>query len=227
MFEAVHGSAPDIAGRDIANPSGLLIAATQMLVHLGLSTHAQTIKNAWLRTIEEGIHTSDIFREGVSHKRVGTRAFANAIIERLGTLPEKLAPASYPARSRLRGAASITTHPSRTRTSWRRCVPLLERARPHPRCTRPFATSEANGDGLELSMITNRGLKVWPNGAPETFCTDHWRCRFEVPEGAPPLQQAKVFQLLTRVGELGFDVIKTEHLYTFDGEPGYSLGQGQ
>tara|TARA_B100001123_G_C14962597_1_gene888291 strand:- start:345 stop:668 length:324 start_codon:yes stop_codon:yes gene_type:complete len=86
--------------------------------------------------------------------------------------------------------------------------------------------ARADGDGLTLSMITNRGLKVWPNGAPETFCTDHWRCRFGVADDAS-LEQERIFQLLSRVGALGYDVIKTEHLYTFDGVPGYSLGQGQ
>lgn len=60
MFEAVHGSAPDIAGKGIANPSGLLIAATQMLVHIGLPEYAEAIKNAWLCTLEDGIHTPDM-----------------------------------------------------------------------------------------------------------------------------------------------------------------------
>ena len=73
MFEAVHGSAPDIAGRDIANPSGLLNAAIQMLVHVGLPEDAERIKNAWLVTLEDGIHTPDMHREGFS-TRLSARA---------------------------------------------------------------------------------------------------------------------------------------------------------
>ena len=74
-------------------------------------------------------------------------------------------------------------------------------------------------------MITNRGVKVYPGGLPETFCTDHWRCRF-VPADGGATDHAGVLDLLGAVGHQ-FDVIKTEHLYTFDGERGYSLGQGE
>jgi isocitrate dehydrogenase len=78
---------------------------------------------------------------------------------------------------------------------------------------------------LRLSMITNRGVKVWPEGAPETFCTDHWRLRFKSSEGA--INHAQIAQLLGKVAGAGFDFIKTENLCEFDGEAGYSLGQGQ
>jgi isocitrate dehydrogenase len=81
-------------------------------------------------------------------------------------------------------------------------------------------------DGLELSMITNRGVKVWPKGAPETFCTDHWRCRFLAKNGEP-VNHRQLISLLSGVEEAGLDFIKTENLFTFDGEPGFSLGQGQ
>jgi isocitrate dehydrogenase len=75
-------------------------------------------------------------------------------------------------------------------------------------------------------MITNRGVKVWPGGLPETFCTDHWRCRFMA---APDKQfnHAMIAELLGRLARAGVDFIKTETLCTFDGEAGYSLGQGQ
>src|SRR5690606_32770133 len=82
MFEAIHGSAPDIAGRGIANPSGLLLAAVPMLVHLGQSEVAARIHNAWKATIEQGVHTPDIFREGRSKMRVGTTEFAFEVIQR-------------------------------------------------------------------------------------------------------------------------------------------------
>ena len=78
---------------------------------------------------------------------------------------------------------------------------------------------------LPLEMITNRGVRVWPQGLPETFCTDHWRCRFR-PEGGSA-SWADVLALLGRLSDAGFEVIKLENLYTFDGRPGFSLGQGQ
>jgi isocitrate dehydrogenase len=74
-------------------------------------------------------------------------------------------------------------------------------------------------------MITNRGVKVWPGGVPETFCTDHWRCRFMAASGEAAHKQ--IVALLDRVDAAGLDFIKTENLCTFDGEPGFSLGQGQ
>ena len=98
MFEAVHGSAPDIAGKDVANPSGLIQAAAQMLVHVGQPETAETIENAWLTTLEDGIHTADIYREGLSRQRVGTDGFTDAVIERLGETPRAADAGALPAR---------------------------------------------------------------------------------------------------------------------------------
>ena len=78
---------------------------------------------------------------------------------------------------------------------------------------------------LALEVITNRGIKVWPDGIPETFCTDHWRCRFRGANDAP-VTPAQVVKLLEHMTEAGLDVIKTENLYTFDGVPGYSAVPG-
>src|SRR6056297_23117 len=99
MFEAVHGSAPDIAGQDIANPSGMLLSAVMMLVHMGRSAPAAEIHNAWLRTLEDGLHTADFFREGNGARCVGTQAFADAVIARLGQQPESMPAVSYPDRA--------------------------------------------------------------------------------------------------------------------------------
>jgi isocitrate dehydrogenase len=77
-----------------------------------------------------------------------------------------------------------------------------------------------------LSMITNRGVKVYPDGFPETFCTDHWRCRFK-PTDERLLTKEEIIRLLTHANSIGIDTIKTENLYAFDGKPAYSLGQGQ
>lgn len=223
MFEAVHGSAPDIAGKDVANPSGLLWAATQMLVHIGQAQVAETIKNAWLAALESGIHTSDIYREDLSGREVGTEAFSQAVIDRLGERPKQLAPVEY------RGGG-ISVQPSPTPTHTKEFVGVdvfldwSEEGR----------NPDVLGSGLEeamprdwaLKMITNRGVKVYPEGLPETFRTDHWRCRFVPRDGAATGFDA-VLGLLAALHHQGFDVIKTEHLYMFDGEPTYSLGQGE
>ena len=87
--------------------------------------------------------------------------------------------------------------------------------------------ARAAGDGLKLVMVSNRGTKVWPGGMPETFCTDHWRCRFMAEADGGAVTHAQIIGLLRRVADAGFDFIKTENLCTFDGQPGYSLGQGQ
>jgi isocitrate dehydrogenase len=80
---------------------------------------------------------------------------------------------------------------------------------------------------LELKMISNRGVQVWPKGAPETFCTDHWRCRFIRKDHATDLHNRDLFKLAASLDEVDVDIVKTEHLYEFDGKPGYSMGQGQ
>ena len=95
MFEAIHGSAPRRAGQNMANPSGLIQGAILMLTHIGQSQIAEKIQNAWLKTLEDGIHTYDIFNEQTSKQKVGTIEFANAIINNLGKNPEVLEKVAY------------------------------------------------------------------------------------------------------------------------------------
>ena len=224
MFEAVHGSAPDIAGKGIANPSGLLQAAILMLIHIGQPEAAARIKNAWLKTLEDGIHTADIFDERVSRRKVGTAEFAQAVIDRLGHLPERLRPARFGEASK-EPMAPLTVRsrqPAKKELvgvdvffNWRGTKPEDLARLLQPLCTAKF----------KLELITNRGVKVWPGGFPETFRTDHWRGRFMAHN--PPLNHHDIVELLSRIADSGMDFIKTEHLYHFDGKPGYSLGQGQ
>jgi isocitrate dehydrogenase len=86
--------------------------------------------------------------------------------------------------------------------------------------------STITSNNLEINMITNRGIKVWPDGFKETFCTDHWRCRFKAKNGKK-VEKSDLLSLLTEANRNGLDVIKTENLYTFNGKAGFSLGQGQ
>lgn len=222
MFEAIHGSAPDIAGQNIANPSGLLRAAALMLNHLGQPDVAETIKNAWSCTIEEGIHTADIYKEGISTHKVSTTEFTQAIIERLGRKPKVLVNADYARNMTLKMPEYVRpkSHKKALKgvdvfVDWKGKTPdeLAEKLQ------------KINRD-IRLTMITNRGVKVWPNGFEETFCTDHWRCRYEVENGSPA-NPLSIPSLLQDAFQEGIDVIKTENLYEFDGQRGYSLGQGQ
>ena len=223
MFEAIHGSAPDIAGQDIANPSGLLLAGVMMLVHIGQGDVAQQVHNAWLRTIEDGIHTADIHTPGVSREKVGTRAFAEAVIARLGQEPQVLRAVRYAAQGRPVAIPEPKVHAPALRELVGIDVFVQSRG---PVEELAAALQAAAFPGLELTMITNRGVKVWPHGLPETFCTDHWRCRFMVaPDKA--FNRAMIIDLMRRLNLAGVDFIKTENLYTFDGTPGFSLGQGQ
>jgi isocitrate dehydrogenase len=224
MFEAVHGSAPDIAGQGVANPSGMLMGATQMLVHLGIADVAQTIENAWLKTLEDGIHTADIYREESSERKVGTEAFTDAVIERLGDEPSTLSPVRYQP-------TTIQVEPSPTPAQEKvlRGVDVFidwdESGRDPDVIGQGLNEAAATADWA-LKMITNRGVKVYPDGLPETFWTDHWRCRF-LPADAEAITFDRVLDLLGALHKAGWDVIKTEHLYTFDGRRAYSLGQGE
>jgi isocitrate dehydrogenase len=222
MFEAIHGSAPRRAGQNLANPSGLLHGALLMLVHIGQGEVAERVHNAWLRTIEDGIHTYDIYDLKVSKEKVGTKEFADAVIERLGQQPQKLKPAHY-----AKGAAmnlAMRAAPSPQRKEHVGVDVFIERTGVHPDEVAAQITA-LDVDGVKLTVIANRGTKVWPHGNPGTFLSDHWCCRFE--RNGEPFSLERSIEILTALERAGFDVIKTEGLYEFDGTRGYSLAQGQ
>ncbi|WP_420385616.1 NADP-dependent isocitrate dehydrogenase [Roseivirga sp.] len=225
MFEAIHGSAPDIAGQNIANPSGLLNGATMMLVQLGKADKAELIQNAWLKTLEDGIHTADIYRSQRSVERVGTKEFADAVIERLGQKPTKLKAVHYDENVQIK--IDVKEKPAMKKELVG--VDVFIDWRGESRDANEIGDrllNDASTENLKLKLISNRGVLVYPNGLPETFKTDHWRCRFTNPEGKV-LQNSDVIELLQSVQKAGFDFIKTEHLYHFDGERAYSLSQGE
>jgi len=223
MFEAIHGSAPDIAGKKIANPSGLLQGAILMLKHIGESEAAEKIQNAWLKTIEEGIHTGDIYEEGVSAKKVNTSEFAEAVVANLGQKPTKFTPADYPRDIKMNLPKAVRK-PLRKKDL--QGVDLFVHWSGTDANEIGALLEKLNLENVKLQMITNRGVKVWPNGFDETFCTDHWRCRWYADEGYTMTNQ-DINTLMQNAIDQKIDVIKTENLYNFDGERAYSLGQGQ
>jgi len=223
MFEAIHGSAPRRAGQNLANPSGLLQGAVQMLVHIGQTEVAEKVQNAWLKTIEDGVHTYDIFKEGISTQKVGTKEFADAVIANIGQKPSKLKEVFYAKDSELKLPKYQRKAPGKKELLG---VDLFVHWNGYNPDEIAEKLQKVETSGVKLSMITNRGIKVWPDGFEETFCTDHWRCRFKPVEGEN-ITKSDIIQLLSNAEDKGIDVVKTENLYSFDGRQAFSLGQGQ
>jgi isocitrate dehydrogenase len=233
MFEAIHGSAPDIAGKGAANPSGLLLSAVMMLVHLRQPQVATAIHNAWLKTIEDGIHTAEL-RGGTGSRTTDCNGFADAVIARLGQKPRQLRTVAYDASTAPRAPG---TQPYVRKPAARKTIVGVDVFVHTGDCSADYLagrlqtlTHQPRTAGFKLQMITNRGVKVWPGGFPETFCTDHWRCRFLGADdngGARAIGNADIVSLLHNLESDGLEFIKTENLCTFDSEPGFALGQGQ
>ncbi|MBP9841949.1 MAG: NADP-dependent isocitrate dehydrogenase [Simkaniaceae bacterium] len=213
MFEAIHGSAPRRAGQNMANPSAMILASVLMLHHIGQSPIAALIHNAWLKTIEDGIHTYDLFAEGVSKQKVGTKEFGDAVIQRLGKKPTTLHPVSDKAQT------ATATHGHTTPLNPKRELigvdvyfygkELAEELTHHSTA------------GFELKYVGNRGARLFPEGQKETFCIEQWRYRFLKKGGCTG------HEIATLLGELSkkYDIIKTENLYLFDGKPGFTNAQ--
>lgn len=232
MFEAIHGSAPDIAGQNIANPSGLINAAVMMLAHLGKIKTSNTIKNALLKTIEDGYHTADIFKQGTSIEKVSTSEFADRVIDNLEKKP------TFLTSSQLNENVEKIVIPEYHRPQQEQVLVgvdvFINWQESNPNKIGD-ALAHLDSYKLKLKMITNRGVKVYPEGISETYCTDHWRCRFvSVESNINPselsysaIEYEHVLALLANINAVGFQVIKTENLYEFDGKRGFSLGQGE
>ncbi|MEM9469683.1 MAG: NADP-dependent isocitrate dehydrogenase [Pseudomonadota bacterium] len=223
MFEAVHGSAPDIAGQGIANPSGLILGSVMMLVHIGQGDVASKIHNAWLKTIEDGMHTGEIFREGVSAHKVGTDEFTKAVIERLGSSPETLSAKAYKNGS---GAMELPPIREAKQEKTERIgvdLNLTWNGSPEELASKVKACVN---DNLDLHMISNRGVKVWPDGQPDTFCADNFRLRFLANDEAT-VTTTQVIALMDRINKADMNFTKSVMLHTFDGKEGFTKAQGE
>lgn len=222
MFEAIHGSAPRRAGQNIANPSGLILASVLMLNYLGENRVAERIHNAWLKTIEEGIHTYDIFEEGKSRKKVGTKEFASAVSKYLGEKPQKMAPVSYDESKKF-----ISLSARKRNVVTRDLIGVdvfLYSLEPSEGFIERLTSFQDLF--LKLAMISNRGARIWPEGHLETSCVEQWRCRFFHKEKNTPISQNDILSLLEYLTTVGCDIIKTENLYLIDGIEGFSSAQG-
>ncbi len=220
IFEAVHGSAPNIAGKDVANPTAVLMSATLMLRHLDEFALAQAVENALVVTLEQGVCTQDVARDGA----VSTRAFADRVIANLGRRPEKW---------RTRDHRQLQVKPLEPRRdyvrpkvrTWTGVDIFLESAL-SPEELGPKVEALVEGWPLRLKMISNRGTRVYPLSGAATGCVDHWRCRFLLREGAAPLDDALVLALLAKIG-VEHRWMHVEKLESHDGVAGYTKAQGE
>lgn len=218
MFEAIHGSAPRRAGQNLANPSGLMLAAVQLLVHIGQPEAATRMHNAWLKTIEDGIHTYDIYDPKVSKEKVGTKEFAKAIVQRVGQEPHTLKSAHYaPVPSGTKKGKNHSHPVSKNKELVGVDLYFQSNAKPKEVVAQ---VEKISAPPLHLALVTNRGGRVWPEGSEQLFCIDQWRCRYLADGKRVTAEQ--IIDLQRAAVAAGCDLIKTENLYHFDGKPAYS-----
>ena len=233
MFEAIHGSAPRRAGQDLANPSGLLLGGVMMLVHIGQPEVAERVHNAWLRTIEDGIHTYDIFDETGQQAEGRHRAASpSAVIDRLGQRPDHLKAVSYDAAPAAASAAETADGadappPGAPKKKLVGVDVFLDWTGGSPDdLGRSAGAAGRAGPGAEDDHQPRReGLAEGP--ARDLL---HRSLALPLPgrrRTAPRSTTARSSSCSAGSTAAGLDFIKTENLCTFDGEPGFSLGQGQ
>lgn len=219
IFEAVHGSAPTIAGKNLANPTAVLLSATMMLRHIDEFAAAQAIENAVMYTLESGTFTGDVAQEG----SVTTSAFADAVIENLGKRSERWG---------TRDHKQLAVRPIDTRRDY--VVPakrtwvgadIFVESPASPDEIGQTLEALAEGTPLRLKMISNRGTRVYPATGGTTDCVDHWRCRFVRREGAE-LDDTALLGMLAKVGEK-YRWMHVEKLEELDGALGYTRAQGE
>jgi isocitrate dehydrogenase len=227
IFEAVHGTAPDITGKGIANPTALLLSGLMMLRHLGYTEQAAMIDNALLATLEEGEHTGDFGNTQTAS--LGTQAFAEAIIKRFGVMPAHTRPQVPYTSKPLTVAVAIPTEPILIQTN---------QNKPQELAGADFFV-EYNGQPaqlaaslqqslpawLQLVTISNRGTQVWPTGSNLTNCVNQYRVRFEKTEGTA-LEPQQIFDWCSTVNTIA-RICSVEMLLLINGSKGYSLAQGQ
>ncbi|MFN5334258.1 MAG: isocitrate/isopropylmalate family dehydrogenase, partial [Bacteroidota bacterium] len=226
IFEAVHGTAPDIAGKNMANPTALLLSGLAMLRHLGMMRKAVLIENALLYTLENGVHTGDFGSKETAS--LNTTDFANAIIKNFGKQP------SLQAKELLEDQPPTPTHFKPEKNPLIMSKELVEEVIIGVDL---FIESEEQpeevakklllhcGNDFQLITISNRGTQVWPKGSIFTNLVNQYRCRFET-EKETGVTQKDIIQLQERVIK-DFKICSTELLNMWDGKKGYSLAQGQ
>ncbi|MCE2787121.1 MAG: NADP-dependent isocitrate dehydrogenase [Bacteroidota bacterium] len=224
IFEAVHGTAPDIAGKLLANPTSLLLSGLMMLRHLGYVKQAAEIENALRYTLEQGTHTADFGDRTIAPSN--TNEFADAIIKNLGQKPEFSKPRdakndvklfvkpAKPAKQKMMETTKDATAKKIAGVDF-----FIETALLGPEIADKLKLHL--GTNQELTMISNRGTMVWPTGSVFTECVNHYRVRVE-----GEMSQQEIYILLSSVSK-DFYIPSHEVLRVYGEKKGYSLAQGQ
>lgn len=224
IFEAVHGTAPDIAGEKKANPTALLMSGLMMLRHIGFETHARTIENALYYTFESGVHTADFGNRNTPS--ADTDSFAQAIIANLGKQPLAPVKEQQPSQEVQR------TLPSQNRMLIGRAekVRVLNGAdffvestlQPDELAARFKSVLD---DRYTLTTISNRGTQVWPTGSILTDLVNQYRVRVEKKDTAV-ISHQDIFNLSAHLSDK-VTICSVEMLLLLNGEVAYSKAQGQ
>lgn len=220
IFEAVHGSAPDIAGQGIANPTASLLSAVMMLRYLGYTDQAALIEGALLSVLERGEARTADFARG---RRVPTLAFADAVIGALGKSPSTFAVREHRP---LRIAAPKTTEALPRATRVAVGVDVFVEADLQPEILADRLQAMTHALALKLKMVSNRGVQVWPQTGAAPDCVDVFRCRFMGTDAEMPLGDGDIVALLARISR-SFRWMHVEKLQEFGGAPGYTRAQGE
>jgi isocitrate dehydrogenase len=226
IFEAVHGTAPDIAGKNIANPTALLLSGIGMLQHLGLLESATTIENALLYTLESGVHTGDFGDK--SKTPVNTTDFAQAIINNFGKKPQhnpKMelhdVPSSCTVYHLEKNPMLETKEDEQEKMIG---VDMFIESNLQPNEVAELCLQHC-GPIFKLVTISNRGTQVWPHGSVFTNLVNQYRCRFESVDEAA-VTQSKIIEMYSAMAT-SFKICSIEVLNMWAGKRAYSLAQGQ
>ena len=227
IFEAVHGTAPDIVGKGIANPTALLLSGLMMLRHIGYNGYAAAIETALFQTLAQGIHTGDFGNNNV--QAATTVEFTNAIISNLQqATAAQLNPAegnntlTFLAKPIPKENTLLNTAPKKPQTL--HGVDLFVEFEEQPSKLAEMLLQYADPN-YTITTISNRGTQVWPTGSVFTNCINQYRVRFECNEGVSTTP-FELFELCKQVSTV-VRICSVEMLLMIDGVRGYSLAQGQ
>lgn len=237
MFEAIHGSAPDIAGQDIANPTGLIHGAVMMLVHIKQFEVANKVRNALYKTIEDGIHTADIYNTSTSQKKVGTKEFTKAVIARLGQKPETLPIADFCEKE-----TKTITQNTDVKTEEKSLIGFdvfIEWKEEFDNLI--SLLNQMESEELEIKTISAKGLLLWPHidkHMQPNFTKGQVILRFigkgitgkasnDIINKNKNISHSHIVEMLQILIDNNIDFVKYEGLYLFDGKAAYTSGQGE
>ncbi len=219
MFEAVHGSAPDIAGKGVANPSGLLQASVLMLEHIGQTDVAKRIQNAWLKTIEDGMHTADIYNSDTSKKLLSTMEFAHAVVSNLGKEPSLLPSVEEKEPKQIK-LDSIECPDYQ-----KEIIGIDIYVQSHSKTAFEMASVFKDIDSkFELQHIAARGIKVWPAKEDFRSADDLWRLRYIKKSDVDWLS---LIDLQKKICNTGAEMALTHNLFSWNGMAGFTKAQGE